>query len=365
MVRAMIGSKMCRGRWVRGARLACCLAGLLAFPMGSALAAASAVRTPAVDVVPNVPYGGPDEPELVLDVYRPVAGGATSPVVIAIHGGGWVGGDKLRFAPQSRALAKAGFLVLDINYTLDTALGPGYPRQVDDVRTALRWTQRHARSYGGDPQRIAVVGGSAGGYLAAMLGVTANDSDHAPVRAVASLSGPMDLVAIVGIMRAEARACTGGPCMAALRKASTSLQSFLGCAPLQCPEDLLVRASPVAHVTSASPPFFLANSTEESIPVDQAVTMANALRAQSVVVDLHLLPGSRHSVEYLPEVARPLLTFLRAATVNSVTSTATSTPDQVAGPSRRFPQRLLAIGLPLGLALAAISWAFLRTRSKS
>jgi acetyl esterase/lipase len=332
-------------RWKRGFCLGlACFASIVQFPAASAGAASASRPRAAVDVVHDVPYGGAERPELLLDVYRPQTSEGEAPVVIGVHGGGWVSGDKLQFAPQSRALARAGFLVVDANYALEPSLGPGFPRQIDDLRAALRWTRKHARSYGGDPDRMAVVGGSAGGYLAAMLGLTADAGRR--VRGIASLSGPMDFVALVEELRGEVRACTSGPCTAVVRTARENLRSFLGCDPLACPTALLQRASPVTHVNPRSPPFFLANSTEEAIPAEQAVTMGRALRAAGVEAQVLLLPGTLHSVEYLPDISGQLLRFLRAATaVTPATGASASEADD----SGRNPWRAVA-----GIALVCV-----------
>jgi acetyl esterase len=286
-------------------------------------APATASGRDGVRVTRDLPYGTDRDEELLLDVYRPPAATSPSPMLILIHGGGWASGDKERYEPFSRALAVAGFVVFDINYSLDLSVSPGYPRQVKDVDAALAWVQEHAAEFGGDTDRIAVAGGSAGGYLAAMLGT------HAPsVRAVVSLSGPMDLMAAVADLRV-AGASAPGQCApadcAVLQRASERLRSLLGCDPLQCPEQLLREASPITYVTSDSPPFFLANGTEESVPATQATLMASALRARGVPVELELVPGDEHSVEYVASVERPLLAFLRTHVAGSPPATESST----------------------------------------
>src|SRR4051794_35723924 len=148
-----------------------------------------------VQVTVDVPYGTDQGEQLLLDIYQPPHATSSGPVLILIHGGGWTTGDKQRYEPFARSLAQRGYIVFDINYSLDLSRSPGFPRQVGDTRDALAWVQDHAEQYGGDASRIAVAGGSAGGYLAAMLGTQANTSTASPVRAVISLSGPMDLAA--------------------------------------------------------------------------------------------------------------------------------------------------------------------------
>lgn len=269
-----------------------------------------------VSVTRDLAYGkDQDGKQLLLDVYRPQTSGFPGPVIILIHGGGWVSGDKAEYEPFARSLAVTGFVVFDVNYSLDPGRSAAYPRQVTDVRAALAWVQQHAGRYNGDTGRLAVAGGSAGGYLAAMLGTQANTSAPGTVDAVVSLSGPMDLVGLVSDLRA-ATASTSGPCgeatCADVFRASERLRALVGCDPLQCPEQTLREASPITYVTPDSPPFFLANSTAEIVPAAQATGMATALRAQHVPVELDLVPGAGHALAYATSIGSRLLDFLES-----------------------------------------------------
>jgi triacylglycerol lipase/alpha-L-fucosidase 2 len=309
-------------------------------------ASAHAAGPDEVRVTRNVPYGTDQGGELALDVYQPPAATSPDPIVILIHGGGWTSGDKERYEPFSRSLAERGFVVFDINYSVDLGTAPGFPRQVNDVHAALTWVQNRAGQYGGDAHRIAVAGGSAGGYLAAMLGTQVNTSGSAPVRAVISLSGPMDLGALVTDLRTAVTSATG-QCTPmscdALNEAADSLRHLLGCEPLQCPDRLLREASPITYVTPASPPFFLANSIEEVVPASQATGMAAALRAQGVQVHLELVPGAQHSVAYVPAISVALLDFLTTHDGERSETTAATSPatDQSGQKQRRWPAGLL------------------------
>ena len=111
-----------------------------------------------------------------LDVYIPSGEWKNNrPAVLFIHGGGFKGGDKAEYrsASVSADLARAGYVVISCNYVLSTKEKPGvWPQNITDCREAVRWMRRHANDLGIDPQRIAVAGGSAGGYLALMVGLT-------------------------------------------------------------------------------------------------------------------------------------------------------------------------------------------------
>jgi len=121
-------------------------------------------------VLKDIPYAQavPGAEKLKLDVYSNPHQGLW-PTVVMIHGGAWIGGDKSMDNKVyiCQVLAKNGYVAFNINYRL----APDFPikLQVEDCLAALLWIKEHGREYGADPERIAVVGGSAGGHLAALL----------------------------------------------------------------------------------------------------------------------------------------------------------------------------------------------------
>lgn len=102
-----------------------------------------------------------------LDVFIPAGLTAPAPVVLNIHGGGFVGGNRKQVEPLCMAIAQRGMVVFNVAYRL--APWSRLPASIEDVRCALRFAEAHAAEYGGDPSRIGVVGESAGAYLASML----------------------------------------------------------------------------------------------------------------------------------------------------------------------------------------------------
>lgn len=114
----------------------------------------------------DTPYAEPKSDRRALDVYAP-ADGANYPVVVWVHGGGWRQGDKGPVGRKPRAFADQGFVFVSVNYRF-------YPdvtakEIAGDVAKAVRWVRDHAREYGGDPDRIFVMGHSAGAHLAALV----------------------------------------------------------------------------------------------------------------------------------------------------------------------------------------------------
>ena len=163
-----------------------------------------------VKVVHNLHYREGASKEWTLDLALPRdPSGKPRPLIVVIHGGGWVEGDKSSFASREQGVpgnivdfAALGFVAATINYRL-SAKAP-YPAALQDCQTALRWLRAHAGEYHIDPNRVGVYGNSAGGHLALLLGMPTKDengkvtdpSDEQAgrVQAVVSDSGPIDLL---------------------------------------------------------------------------------------------------------------------------------------------------------------------------
>ncbi|MDQ1241085.1 MAG: hypothetical protein QG550_335, partial [Pseudomonadota bacterium] len=132
-----------------------------------------ALRDSRVERIRDIRYAD-DHPRHVLDIYRPRGGCARAPVLLQIHGGGWVMGNKHEQAlPLIQHLAARGWVVVTPNYRLSPRAR--FPDPLVDCKRALAWVRRNIAAQGGDPLFIAVTGGSAGGHLAALLALTAND----------------------------------------------------------------------------------------------------------------------------------------------------------------------------------------------
>lgn len=114
----------------------------------------------------DVPYAEKGGAANALDVYAP-ASGQNLPVMIWIHGGGWRHGDKSNVQLKPKAFNDHGFVFVSVNYPLDE--NANYSRQAGDLARAVRWVHEHANEFGGSPERIFVMGHSAGAHLAALL----------------------------------------------------------------------------------------------------------------------------------------------------------------------------------------------------
>lgn len=205
-----------------------------------------------------------------VDAYLPGTPAATPrPAVLFVHGGGWTQGSRRWWAGHARTLtARTGWPTFTVDYDLD-AERP-YRAQPADVRRAVAWVRSNAADLGVDPDRIALVGSSAGGHLAMLVGATG-----AGAHAVVSLAGVADLPAL-----------EEGDLV-------TQLAADMLRAPVGSPRWRAL--SPVAHVDAGDPPMLLIASEDDPlVPSSQSRAMADALAGAGVPAELELLPGSEH-----------------------------------------------------------------------
>ena len=257
----------------------------------------------------GIVYGEAGGEKLTMDYYPP-AGPAPHPVAIIIHGGGFVGGTSKNNSEAYCAdfLAPAGYAVFSINYRLAPKFP--YPAMVEDVERAIRYIRYHSKKWNADPHRIALVGGSAGGYLSNMAGILNApgikgakdpvDRTSARVQAVVTLFGPSDF-------RSQAP--------------SEGLNKLLG--PLieqKGLEAALAEASPVTHFNSTPPPFLLIHGDrDEAVPLMQSTHLQAALKANGVRCDLIVIPngphatGKWHKVPGVPDWEKQMTEWLNEA----------------------------------------------------
>ena len=126
----------------------------------------------SVTVEKDITYARYGTREMKLDLYRPSHGAGLFPGVVFIHGGAWTMGGKADFSHQAVYLAGKGYVCVSIEYRLSKEAP--YPAALYDSKAAVRWLRAHAKVYNVDSNKIAAVGGSSGGQLAAMLGTTSD-----------------------------------------------------------------------------------------------------------------------------------------------------------------------------------------------
>jgi len=225
----------------------------------------------------NIEYGRVGAIPLLLDACQP-DGDGPFPAIIIVHGGGWIGGHReYSVQPLFDPLTKSGFAWFSISYRLATnvmQLGVA----VQDVQTAVDHVRANARAYNIDPDRIAILGESAGAHLAS-LAVERSPKD---VAAIVALYPPSDLVSLVR----NARAIPDS-----IRQAVKAFGM----------EEVIVsylrEMSPIEHIKPGLPPFLLVHGTQDSVvPYDQSKQMLMRLRDSGVEAELITVDGGGHGL---------------------------------------------------------------------
>jgi acetyl esterase/lipase len=251
----------------------------------------------AVEVHRDIPYGDAGKRNL-LDVYQPThprEGGF--PVLLQVHGGGWMIGEKEHQGlPLMNHLAERGWLCVACNYRLSPKAA--FPAHIIDVKKALAWIRLHAGEYGGNPDFIAITGGSAGGHLSSLAALTPNKADWQPgfedvdtsVNAAVPFYGVYDML--------DRENIRGNMSMEDLL-AEKVLQSR----PVDDPQ-LWHDVSPINHVAADNPPLFVLQGTHDSLVwVEEARSFVAAARgASQQVVAYAELPGAQHAFEIFHSV---------------------------------------------------------------
>ena len=217
-------------------------------------------------------YGGANQ----LDIWRrpDLDRTGNAPVLFQIPGGAWTTGNKRGQAhPLMSHLAELGWICVAINYRHSPR--NTWPDHIVDVKRALAWVKTHISEYGGDPNFIAITGGSAGGHLSALAALTPNDPQFQPgfegadtrVQAAVPFYGVYDFTRFDDAMH---------PTMPALLVKSVIKQR-----PSENPQPF-VTASPINHVSADAPPFFVLHGLNDSLaPVEQARSFVTRLREAS------------------------------------------------------------------------------------
>ncbi|HTT86901.1 MAG TPA: alpha/beta hydrolase [Acidimicrobiales bacterium] len=255
--------------------------------------------TRSVRVDRNVDYAGDGLRAHRLDIIRrrvdpPTAG----PVLVYIHGGAWVVGDKREQGlPMLYELARRGWVTVTVNYRLSP--GATWPDHLVDCKRAVGWVREHIAEYGGDPGFVAVSGGSAGGHLCAMVALTPGEAGLQPgfeatptfVDACVSFYGVYDMTAGRG---------TG----AYNRGLMTLLERRVFKRRYRDDPEVFEQASPLRRVHPGAPPFFVVHGRNDTlVPVAEARRFVEALRAVSGSPVLYAeLPYTQHAFDVLPSL---------------------------------------------------------------
>ncbi|MDG2461275.1 MAG: alpha/beta hydrolase [Luminiphilus sp.] len=253
-------------------------------------------RRQGVQYVRNLNYSTVGKRGL-LDIYHPLLPGASRPVLLQVHGGAWMVGHKSEQAqPLLHRMAELGWVGVSINYRL--APRDAYPAQIIDVKKAIAWVKQHIAEYGGDPNFIVITGGSAGGHLSLLAGLTPGHAEwqegfegaDTAVQGVLALYPVVDFTNRYGIRKQD------------------RMDEFIRRRIIQQPREtaaaVFENGSPISWihrpgVAEGTPPFFIVQGTHDSLvwveEVRRFVAEFSPVAGSPVVYAE--LPGAQHAFE--------------------------------------------------------------------
>lgn len=239
----------------------------------------------------DIPYANDTLKKHLLDIYLPPTGKASYPVVIWIHGGAWMLNDK--YADMSymtetiRALIDSGYAVASIDYRWSTQAI--FPAQIQDCNQAVEFLYQNASKYRLDRNRLALMGFSAGGHLANLLGLSndnkvkdfyaTGEKPHFKIKLVLDFYGPSDFFTLKGNDNKDPR---------------NPITLLLGGMVSDKPS-LAKEASPITYIDKNGPPFLIVQGEkDQSVNPDQSISFNSKLNAAGVKSELIVVPGAPH-----------------------------------------------------------------------
>lgn len=256
-----------------------------------------------VEVTLDQPYAGNENAKQRVDLYLPKKRNSDRPlpVVALIHGGGWVNGDRLGYAAAAIQFARTGaYAAVGVGYRLTKEAR--WPAQVYDCKAAIRWIRAHAKEFNLDPDKIAVMGSSAGGHLSSLLGTSGDvkelEGDLGPntafssrVQCVVNLCGPEDFTQAL-MFDKEKKPVLNDPAVIGLLGGNYEEKHAEA-----------VAASPVTYVSKDDPPFITFQGTaDQRVAFLHAEAIHAALQKAGVPSLLVPITGGGHSSVSHPEV---------------------------------------------------------------
>jgi acetyl esterase/lipase len=241
-------------------------------------------------VIRDVKFASVAGAELALDLYLPEGNRAPQGLVVWVHGGAWRAGS--RASVEVQGLTARGWAIASVDYRLST-VAP-FPAQVHDIKAAIRFLRAHAGEYGYPSSRFVIAGSSAGGHLAALVGVTGHSAElegnvgadvgqSSEVQAIVSLFGASNLTTIL------AQSTPHG-----INVRAPALELLLG-APPEANAALARQASPVFHVDSADPPLLMLHGDQDNqMPINQSHELEGAYEKLGLPVRLVVVHGAGH-----------------------------------------------------------------------
>ncbi len=252
-------------------------------------------KVPAINQAPTVPsdiefrrgivYASPGGVDLQLDLFLPAKTETSQPILLFVHGGGWRKGKKEDYLYYNIEFAKLGYVTASMQYRLSPE--HHFPAAVQDVKCAIAWLKKNSAEINGDPGRVALIGGSAGGHLSMMGGYAQDPALDCPdlpegldtrVRAVVNLYGVAD-------------------CTAPVAQTAQSVIDFIGKPYADAPE-AYTQASPMHHLDKADPPTLTFHGTvDELVPVAQSDDLHKKLDGLGIPNYYDRIEGWPHTMD--------------------------------------------------------------------
>ncbi len=239
----------------------------------------------------DIEYVRHGDHSMLLDLYLPSHGEGRFPLIVYVPGGAWMDCDKSVCVPMKLGFCQKGYAAASITYR--TSKTP-FPAQIEDGKAAIRWIRANAEKYNIDPTRIGVMGTSAGGHMACLLGVTGkarqfdvgeNLDQSSEVQAVCNCYGATDFVNFFDDFK-------GDP--GKTEFLHRIINALLG-GSLDEKAELAKQGSPITHVDENAPPFLTIHGiADPTVPFQQAEILHDKLRQNGVSSQLILIPDGGH-----------------------------------------------------------------------
>lgn len=261
----------------------------------------------------NIPYANDTLKKHLLDIYLPPNANNNTPLIVWIHGGAWMLNDKYADMGYMKNTIKAfinnGYALASIDYRHSTTAI--FPAQIQDCNNAIEFLYQHAAEYKLDKNRIALIGFSAGGHLASLLGLSGNNNvkeffppgtqPHFKIKCVLDFYGPSDFIMLANNPDT------------AVNNPRNPVSVLLGAMAVDRP-DLAKKASPVSYIDKNDPPFIIVQGEkDESVPNTQSRILSSWLKLAGVKNELIIVPNAPHYGEMfdVPGIREKLIKFLK------------------------------------------------------
>jgi acetyl esterase/lipase len=245
-----------------------------------------------VEEIKDIEYKNIDGKSLQLDLYKPKNPDEAAPLLVFIHGGGWKSGKRSDYLVYLVAFAQKGYMTATVSYRL--LRDAPYPACAEDVTDAVQWLFKNGETYGYDPDRICLIGGSAGAHLAMLAAYgwgeerlksdsIRNNGKHHQIKAVVNIYGPVDLTT-------------------SYAQSQPLVTNFIA-HPWQERPDLYLEASPIRYVSPDDPPTLILHGTSDNlVPVSQSDSLKARLDKMNVPCICYRVPLWPHAMDLAQRV---------------------------------------------------------------